>query len=259
MTSIPDFQRQQLALTAHIRDPQRHPAPAGIEDRRLAIYRDLLFNNVESLLAQSFPVLRRIHAEQEWRQLVRDYFRDHKAQTPYFMEVPQEFLTYLRDERVADAKDFPFLAELAHYEWAELAVAILEVDSDEHVDVDAEGDLRGGIPVANPAAWVLGYRFPVHRIGPAFLPPGPAAELTWLVVYRDRADAVRFLEINAATARLLELIQNNAAASGASLLALLAQELQHPRADVVIEGGIGTLQTLRSHGIVLGTRTAPAS
>ena len=31
--------------------------------------------------------------------------------------------------------------------------------------------------------------------------PGEAGEPTYLVVYRDRQDSVRFLEVNAATAR----------------------------------------------------------
>ena len=37
----------QYALTAHIRDPENQPAPAGIEDRRMGIYRDLIFCNVD--------------------------------------------------------------------------------------------------------------------------------------------------------------------------------------------------------------------
>ena len=46
----------QLAFAAHIRDPQNRPAPAGIEDRRMAIYRELFFNNVRDLLGRGFPV-----------------------------------------------------------------------------------------------------------------------------------------------------------------------------------------------------------
>ena len=36
----PSFKDLQYRFTAHIRDPQNNPAPEGIEDRRLAIYRD---------------------------------------------------------------------------------------------------------------------------------------------------------------------------------------------------------------------------
>jgi len=47
--------------------------------------------------------------------------------------------------------------------------------------------------------------------------------MTYLVVYRDRSDAVRFMEINAVTARLLALLEGGA--SPREYLASLATEL----------------------------------
>ena len=54
------FQDKQYAFAAHIRDPEHRPAPEGIEDRRMAIYRELFFNNIRSLLARNYPVLRKV-------------------------------------------------------------------------------------------------------------------------------------------------------------------------------------------------------
>lgn len=34
---------QQHAFTAHLRDPQAVPAPAGLDPRRVAVYQHLLF------------------------------------------------------------------------------------------------------------------------------------------------------------------------------------------------------------------------
>ncbi|HPO24365.1 MAG TPA: putative DNA-binding domain-containing protein, partial [Arenimonas sp.] len=45
------LRQQQFALAKHIRDPEANLPPPDIEDRRLAIYRELFFNNVEGLLA----------------------------------------------------------------------------------------------------------------------------------------------------------------------------------------------------------------
>ena len=58
------LQDQQFALSRHLRDPS-HPPPPGIEERRLAIYRDLFFNNIESLLAGNFPAMPVLLAEVE--------------------------------------------------------------------------------------------------------------------------------------------------------------------------------------------------
>ncbi len=145
------FTDLQYAFTRHIRDPQHAPAPEGIEDRRMAIYRDLLYRNVESFMANSFPVLRKIMADAAWHALIRDYFHTHQARTPLFPKMPYEFLQYLESGRGALAGDFPFLYELAHYEWVELALAMDMRDID-MTHVDPHGDLLAGIPVLSELA-----------------------------------------------------------------------------------------------------------
>ncbi len=251
---LPEFQRHQYALTAHIRDPERHPAPAGIEDRRLAIYRELLFNNVSQLLARTFQVLRKLHSDDAWAQLMRAYFATHQAHTPLFLEMPQEFLKYLQEERGEVAGDPPFLLELAHYEWVELAVQIDE--SSINLDhVDKNGDLLSGRPAVSPVAWPLAYTFPVHRISPDFRPDPPSPNPTFLVVYRGRDEKGRFLEINAVTARLLELLEENDQLSGRDVLQMIATEMPQLPEEAVISGGTDALLALRAKDIVLGTRT----
>ena len=60
------YQDIQYRFAAHIRDPQHVPAPEGIEDRRMAIYRDLFFNNLKSLLSSTFPVLKKLLADDKF-------------------------------------------------------------------------------------------------------------------------------------------------------------------------------------------------
>lgn len=249
----PRFQQVQEVFTRHMRDPVQAPAPADIEDRRMGIYRDLLYNNVEGFLAGGFPVLRRISSDAAWHALVRDYFRDHRAHTPYFPKMYGEFLRYLEQERGARAGDFPFLLELAHYEWVE---STLNFDTREiaAADVDPDGDLLVGVPVLSPLALPLMYRFPVHRIGPDFLPDAAPAQPTYLVVYRDRNDAIGFLELNPVSARLVELVGAGTGRSGSSLLADIAAELQHPAPALVQRTGADILADLRRRDIIAGTR-----
>jgi hypothetical protein len=60
MPDQPDFIRRQLAFAAHLRDPSKIAGPEDVGDRRMAIYRDLVFKNVSSILSGSFPVVHRI-------------------------------------------------------------------------------------------------------------------------------------------------------------------------------------------------------
>lgn len=252
-SDTPAFQRRQLEFTAHIRDPEHAACPADIPARRMAIYTELFFNNINDQLSSNFPVLREITPDTQWHALVRDFMRCHRSTTPLFTEVGQEFLAYLQEEREASSDDWPFMLELAHYEYVELAVALSTAD-DEREACDPNGDLLAGRPLVSTTAWPLTYRWPVHRIGPDFLPDTPADEPTHLVVYRDRLDEVHFLEINAVTQRLLQLLKENPSQSGLEVLNTIAAELQHPAPDTVVTAGHELLNELRHRNVILGTR-----
>ena len=254
---VPDsrntLRKQQLAFAAHLRNPDVNPPPADIEDRRLQIYRDLFLGNLVSLLASSFPVLRQIYGEAAWRQLVRQFLVQHRSHTPIFAEVPGEFVAFLESEYQPSADDPPFLLELAHYEWAELALATLDTPIPWE-QIDRHGNLLDAAPAVSPLAWPLAYQFPVHRISADFQPDTPGTEPTRLVVYRDQRDAVGFIEINVVTARLLELAQDNQQRrSGRELLQTIAAELDHPNPDTVIAGGREILERLKTKDVLLGT------
>ncbi len=254
MAGQPEFVRRQYEFAAHIRDPDHRPAPADVEDRRMAIYRELFYNNVESFLSGTFPVLRRIHDDTAWHAMARAFFSSHRSHSPLFLEIPREFLNWLREEREPRGDDYPFLYELAHYEWVELAVSVAE-DSMDPDAIDPAGDLLDAIPVLSPLVWHLAYEYPVHKIGPEFLPDAFGRQPTWLVVYRDRDDEVGFMEINPVTKRLLEGLEANSGATGRELLTAIAAEMSHPQPEVVINGGLDILENLRNKDIVPGTRT----
>ena len=246
------FIQQQYAFAAHIRAPDRNPAPAGIEDRRMAIYRELFYNNVRNFLSNSFPVLHKLLAEADWQSLVRDFYARHQSHSPLFLEIPREFLNYLEQDRVEQPGDAPFLRELAHYEWVELALSVAEHEPPH--DVDPDGDLLQQLPLVSALAWPLCYRYPVHRISPEFQPGQPGDQPTYLLVYRDDDDEVGFLELNPVSARLFSLLQEGAIGSGREALELIAAELRHPDPGAVIQGGLAILQEWHKRGIVPGTR-----
>ena len=247
------FKEKQYAFAAHLRDPENVDAPEGIEARRIAIYRNLFFNNLRSLLARFFPVLRKIHADAQWNRFIRGFMRHHQAQTPYFLELPQEFLAFLQNEYKPREDDYPFLLELAHYEYAELALSISE-DEIPRDGIDPDGDLLSGMPVKSPLAWAFAYRFPVHRISPDFLPEQPGEQPVYLALYRDSDDQVGFLELNAVTAALLDAIEKSDDLTGESILRQLAADIDYPDADALVQHGAAALQEMRQLEILAGTR-----
>jgi hypothetical protein len=258
-TDTPRFQQIQHAFTMHLRDPQANPAPAGIEDRRMAIYRRLIFNNVSSLLGKNFPVLKSIYAAQHWNELVRDFLRSHHAKTPLFPEIGQEFIAFIDAHRGSQAhnsddnpgEDPGFLLELAHYEWAEtdLLLQITELDPDAY---DAQCNLLTGIPVLSPLTRLLGYHWPVHRISKTFLPDKPLPQPVWLLLQRNRKQRVTFMELQPATAVLCELLQHNRNANGTQILQQLAARFKQTADAEFIQQGHAEMQRLHRKGVIPG-------
>lgn len=243
---------QQLELTRYLRDPDGQPPPEGIEPRRLAVYRELLFNNIEGLLAGNFPVIRRL-MDEDWPALVRQFYRDHRCQTPLFPEIAREFLRFVETRPELGP---PWLAELAHYEWVELALQIAEARA-EDVRADPEGSLLDDSPVLSPLAWPLAYRWPVHRLGPDYRPEHAPGTPTLLMLRRESSGRVRFSELSPLAYRLAELIGEAAERvprpSGRVLLEALAGEAGVTADTAFLEEGLALLRQMHANGVLPGT------
>lgn len=241
------FQKFQHDLAAHLRDPHHTRRPTGVPQRRMAVYNELLFNNLCGFVDSCFPVSRQILGEGRWRRLCRTFYRDWPSHTPWFREIPREFVRYLAQARIA--QPLPrWLPDLARYEWAELAVDVMDVTPAVH---NPQGDLMQGRALLNPARVDVVSEWPVHRIGPAWQPR--QTEATFLVVFRDAQHQVRFSEINAVTARVLVLLEEGR--TGQEALQQLAHDMAHPDPQALLGFGQQLLSSLQAQGILLGTLT----
>lgn len=247
-----DFQALQREFAAHLRNPGTHPAPAGIEERRLDIYRNLFFNNVTGFLRQGFPVLHSLLDSDRWQRLARTFFEHHASQTPYFLEIPQEFVSFLASGQGSEPGDPPFMLELAHYEWMEL-VLDASTETFPETGFHPEGDLLRAIPELSPLHEILSYHFPVHKICTEFQPREALEQPVWLLVYRDRGDCVRFMEINVPTARLLQLIGEHPKDTGKAVVGRLAEEMQFADVAALEIFSRDILQQMRERDILIGT------
>lgn len=210
------------------------------------------YSAIEGCLARAFPVLRRITPKSRWHSMIRDFHARHRRLETRIYPLAQQFLHYLDEERGARTGDALFLCELAHYEWVELelraAGPVITPDL-----AQPEGDLMTGIPVVSPLAWTLTYEYPVHRIRPDYLPESTSGGPHYLIVYRGRRGGVRFMQINAATARLKYLMEREPD-SGQAQLRRLAGEIHYISAEELLHCGEILLKRLRDRGILLGTR-----
>ncbi len=228
----------------YLRDPKKQPRPTAIPQRRSQVYEELLFNNLCSFIDKCFPVARSMVPAQKWRRLCRMFFRDWRCSDPIFSQIPFEFVQYIN--QAANTPPLPaWFAELLHYEWTELEVDMDPADDNpfaqslttEHNPIATNGTLR-----------VLSYQWPVHKIRPAYRPRKPQQFCT--LVFRNLQLQVKFIEVNAITAYLVQFFQQTQDNHSTSIrLAQLAQQLQWPNTEEFVAFSYALIQDLTAQGV----------
>ena len=248
MTSeLPDFIHHQNVFSKHIKDPENCSRPVDVDDRHMAVYRDLFFKNVMSFLDSTFPVLAEIIGSHRWQQIGRDFFSRHHNKSPYFLEISREFLSYLEAEFQPIESDPVYIYELAHYEWLELFVDVEPAETS--IRFDANGDMLAAEPVLAPVVEGFLYQYPVHQISAQNSAPSP--QQTALIVYRSREDEVGFVACNPFTLQLLALLKQGGR-SGHECLEVLLAANGYTGNEAAYQGGLDTLNQWQSLGIILG-------
>jgi hypothetical protein len=252
MNQAPLFQQQQRQFLHYLRQPETTQIPAGFAPERLAVYADLLYNKFDESLTACFPVIHRILSPADWRALLLDFIAEHRCLTPYYRQIPDEFVQYLQQERDC-ADDLPFLAELAHFEWIELQLSIAESESITIKLLTSE-QLLSGVPVFTPVMQLLHYQWPVQNIGPNALPTEPPAMTTRILGFRNSSDQVRFIALSPATADLIELLGNGL--TGQQALQAMRGNLTNSQFIELTRFGLNILSNLHHQGAIVDVRPA---
>ncbi|WDG53684.1 DNA-binding domain-containing protein [Pseudomonas chlororaphis] len=240
---------QQQALTAYLRDPEHRAPPAGMDRARVEIYRELVFENLHSLLSGTFPVLRSVLGETDWRRLLRVFLREHRCATPKFGEIAGEFVAWMASTPAGlqDGSWPAFMVELSHYEWIEMALQQTEA---EPLPVSDPERLLTQPLRLSPLAWPLAYAWPVQRLGPTWRPSEPGAAPTLLLIHRDAGYRVRFCELSPLAWRLLERIEAFPQLHGRAQLQGLALEAGIDDLDTFLANGQSLLRQLHGQGAI---------
>jgi hypothetical protein len=245
----PTLYQQQDTLTRYLRDPDHCAPPTGMDVSRVQVYRDLVFSNLSSLLSGTFPVLVRILGDSDWRSLVRIFLRDYRAHTPKFGEIAREFVEFLASMPLAlsDGPWPPFMVELAHYEWVEMA---LQQSAAEPLPPSDAGLLLGRPLQVSPLAWPLAYAWPVQKVGPDYQPQVPPTQPTLLLVRRSEDWSVQFSELSPLAWRLLQRIETFPLLDGRAQLQGLAVEAGMVGSPAFIDSGLALLQQMHGEGVI---------
>ncbi|MCI3879340.1 DNA-binding domain-containing protein [Acinetobacter higginsii] len=189
------FHTTQRQFCDWIRDPELE-LPQNFSAHRMQVYRDLLFNNVCSFINLVFPVARSILPEQQWQQLLAEFFQKSQCQSPLYNDISLQFREYLTEQQHPILQQYPWLAELLQYEWLELYLDTVEIESPT-LTKDKNWQLITQV-------WILAYQYPVYNWTTTTrleqVEHAPSAIMVW----RDDLDQVCVEPLSPLFAMLLE-------------------------------------------------------
>ncbi|WP_133408644.1 DNA-binding domain-containing protein [Parashewanella tropica] len=238
----------QNEFMAFIRDPSR-PLPEGMTEKRMKVYSDLFFNNVHGFVSNGFPVLRTLYSEDDWNEIVRDFFINHDCHTPIFAEIAEEFLVFLQTEYQMKDRDPVFMLELAHYEWLELVVSIAQSQrSLQHLASESIQQL----PLClSDFARIAQYSYDVQHIDEDYQPTEPLEVPSFFCVYRDLEEQVKFLTLTPLTAQVLSYIQQAETTNFTELVNWLSEIYPQMSPESIEQGCLQLLGQMAEKDIVM--------
>ena len=204
----------QSALASFCRTGKLVEIP-GVYKENIGHYRRLVFNVVDDMLQNAYPLTYDLLTTKEWKTSVSDFFINHACQSPQVWYMPKEFYTYFKETNSPLLKKYPFLIELLAFEWVEVELFMME---DIACTAQLDGDIRKNKLILNPEHQLLSFQFPVHL--------KPAKKITdkdkgnyFVIAHRNIKGEVLFTDTSAALVRMVEYLLK----SSKSVIALIKE------------------------------------
>ncbi|MBF0264670.1 MAG: putative DNA-binding domain-containing protein [Gammaproteobacteria bacterium] len=245
-----DFKACQYSFANYIRNPESVELNnfKDIEPRRMKIYAELFYNNIESFISNNFPVFKSITKDDIWDQLIRSFMKIHKCQTPIFTEIAKEFIQFIQSEQFQaldlSTKIYDFSLELLWYEYIELILSI-DKDSIEWPLFDSNFESYENIisnkPQVSPLSQLCQFSYPVHKICTDFIPDETQKEDCFILIYRDREHQINFIQMSVMSNYLFQKIADNENQTTKQILNNLCDEMNYEDKSSFIDAGLGLL------------------
>lgn len=214
------------------------------DQERLAIYQELLLNNLHEVVNPCFPVLRSILPTEIWWNTLKNFIKVYPVSSPIFHRLPFFLVQYLKQHPI---DNYPFAYELAHYEWIELEVELIEYQ--EVITKIEPADLLSQVWQLSKAARLLAYDYPVDQISIDYQPQEQSK--TYIVVYQKQQQ-VHFLKLNELSFQLLTAMFDESMSINQVVDALTEMHPQLKR-EALVEACMPLMQQLYDEALLLAS------
>ena len=166
-------------------------AADGLPQERLNVYIRLIRNNIHSFIDRCYTETLQYFDSEEWGCLKEGFVRDARAQTPYFQEIPGEFLRYCQSLPLSDG-----ILALMDFEYTQLLAEVAQIS--DIPNIRYSNDIKYTL---SPTAFIRRYRYDVID---------SLQEIDWgLLIWRDSEDNVMYQTLDDFEAMLLEMMNSS--------------------------------------------------
>ncbi|MEZ5016749.1 MAG: putative DNA-binding domain-containing protein [Flavipsychrobacter sp.] len=238
---------QQKSFADYCRTGEE-PHLEGVTSDRLHHYRRLVYNVIDDTLRTAYPLTNNLLEEEEWDDMVHDFFSNHKCQSHKVWEMPYELYEYLAEVVSPLKEKYPFFLELLWFEWLEVQMFMMEdVENDEY---NNEGDFVQDKIVFNLEYTIEQLAYPLHKKRTKDITQDDKGNY-YVLIFRDREDgSVQFLDLSVFYAWVLEqLLEQGVTVK--ELLPIAAQAFQLPEEELQ-KHVIHFMEVLKEKRFILG-------
>lgn len=231
-----------------------------IDRRGVELYAELLNIGHQDLMENIYPGCAKLIGD-KWGQIV-DHYLEHFPPAHFNLNrAAEHFPQYLREHGYRYTRTYPYIVELADYEWLELD--ILEhpgkVVKFPQIALTDSGQFASLRPVVNPVLAIRRYKYPIpeivqHLEDDCCVPKDVAPKVTHVIDYRDPdSKDCRFLEVGEITARLVQCALERPVSYKEMIAMSLAEAGQVSAQDCVIQF-LEMVEQLQERSLFVGSQ-----
>lgn len=233
--------------------------PATIDERGVRTYAELINIGRRDLMLSIFPGCARL-LNKKWQETIEDYFEKCPPKHYRLNMAASSFSEYLIEHCPQHLSKFPYLADLADYEWVELQLMedAQQIKVLPHTPLSEPVHFEKMAPVVNPVLTIRHYNYPVPVIVDYLregqLPRNISPRDVFVAVYRDPETHLgRYVEITTGVAQLIAKAQEKPTVY-ADLAAVAITYSQAGSAEAALLEFFEAVEKLQSLNLFIGSQ-----
>lgn len=183
----------------------------------------MVFHVAEEAINAAYPLTKNLLAEREWTVVVKDFYRSGAMESPQLWRMPEALIAFVDKNYAQLQRKYPFLLELMHFEWAEIAVYMMP---DNKVEMPLNGDVENDHIVINPEMELLHFHFPVYLKPAGTISINDRSNFFVSLHRHPESGKVLFTNLSPLTAQMIALLHEGVKMDLNTLVKLSCSSLQ---------------------------------